>query len=209
MRAWEQSLAEAGCSLDALEPLQLLHKRNGELLFALVRALGRDGEGKPLMPYALVRGPACVVMPVCRRRGGGGKKFLMIRQRRIGHGGVSLEFPAGMLDENLNDPTGVAVRELEEETGVSIAREALTPLWGRALYSSPGLADESIYLYCAELELDESQWQSLEGGQAGHPDEGEFITTTLKTFSEAAAEITSVQPLLAFLLYFRRFGESA
>ena len=207
VKAWEQSLRHAGCSLESLEPLNILRKRDGNLLFALVEAKGRDPEGRDLMPYVLLRGPACVVVPVCRNRHTGERRFLMIRQRRVGHGGMSLEFPAGMLDHDLHDPVGVAVRELEEETGVVVERSTLTPLWEKALHSSPGLSDESVYFFTTEIGVENETWHALEGGEAGHAHEGEFITTTLKTYADASGELTSIQPLMGFLLYHRLHGE--
>jgi len=207
VRAWEESLLTAGCSLESVEPLKILDKRSGDLLFALIEAKGRDPEGKPLLPYALIRGPACVVVPVCRNQGTGERRFLMIRQRRIGHGHMSLEFPAGMLDSDLKDPAGVAVRELEEETGLTVKPSQLRPLWNSALFSSPGLSDESIYFFTAEIETKEKVWETLEGKSAGHADEGEYITTTLKTYAEASLELNSIQPLMGFMLYHLHFGE--
>ena len=206
VKAWEQRLKDSGCSLESLEPLNILKKRDGDLLFALVEAKGRDLEGNPLLPYALLRGPACVVVPVCRNRITGEKKFLMIHQRRIGHGGLSLEFPAGMLDDDLHDPIGTAMRELEEETGVRVEASSLTPLWDRPLFSSPGLSDESIYFYSTQIDLDEKEWSALQGAETGHANEGEFITTTLKTFAEGMSELTSIQPLMGFLLHQRKNG---
>ena len=210
VKAWEQSLRDAGCSLESLKPLNILNKPHGnndKLLFALVEAKGSDAEGNPLLPYALLRGPACVVIPVCRHLGTGERRFLMIRQRRIGHGHLSLEFPAGMLDGDLHNPMETAVRELEEETGLRIEASALKPLWNRSLYSSPGLSDESIYFYTVAIDLDAETWNALEGGESGHAHEGEYITTTLKTFAEASMELTSTQPLMGFLLYHQMHGE--
>ncbi len=207
MRAWEQQVREAGCLLESVEPLQILNKRNGDLLFALIEAKGKDPEGRPLLPYALIRGPACVVVPICRNQATGERRFLMIRQRRIGHGGLSLEFPAGMLDKDLDDPAGVAAREFEEETGLQVDPAQLKPLWDRPLFSSPGLSDESIHFFAAEIEVEEEAWRKLEGGNAGHAEEGEYITTTLKTFTEASSELNSIQPLMGFMLYHLRFGE--
>ena len=207
VKAWEQNLGNAGCSLDSLTALNILNKRDGNLLFALVEANGRDPEGKPLLPYALLRGSACVVVPVCRNLDSGEKRFLMIRQRRIGHGGLSLEFPAGMLDGDVHDPVETAARELEEETGVKVEPSQMKSLWIRDLFSSPGLSDESVYFYYVEIDLKEAAWKALEGGAAGHAHEGEYITTTLKTFAEALNELTSIQPLMGFLLYHRKHGE--
>jgi 8-oxo-dGTP pyrophosphatase MutT (NUDIX family) len=208
VKAWEQGLRDAGCSLQSVDPLHLLRKPGGELLFALLQAAGKDPEGFPLLPYALLRGPACVVVPVCWNPATGEERFLIVRQRRIAHGALSLEFPAGMLDQG-DDPAETALRELQEETGLQVPRTALIPLWGKALYSSPGLCDESIYFFSVAAEVEPDTWRALEGGNAGHAAEGEHIFTTLKTFAEAAPELSSVQTLLAFFLYFRRIGEMA
>jgi 8-oxo-dGTP pyrophosphatase MutT (NUDIX family) len=208
VRAWEHRLGAQGWKLDSLEPLDILNRRHGEgMLFALLNAEGRDPEGKPLLPYVLLRGAACVVVPVVKNRETGEKKFLMILQRRVGSGDLSLEFPAGMVDGD-QDPVGTALRELEEETGLRAEASALVPLWDKGLYSSPGLSDESVHFYGVDLELDAAAYRALEGGAAGHADEGEHITTTLKTFAEASAAITSLQPLLGFFLHRLRFGET-
>jgi 8-oxo-dGTP pyrophosphatase MutT (NUDIX family) len=207
VRAWEGKLRGEGWALDSLEPRDILNRRHGGgMLFALLNAEGRDPEGKPLLPYVLLRGAACVVVPVVKNRDTGEKKFLMILQRRVGSGDLSLEFPAGMVDGD-GDPAGTALRELEEETGLRAEPGSLAPLWDKPLYSSPGLSDESIHFYAVDLELGDAECRALEGGAAGHADEGEHITTTLKTFAEAAGAITSLQPLLGFFLHRRRFGE--
>jgi 8-oxo-dGTP pyrophosphatase MutT (NUDIX family) len=178
-------------------------------LFALLEARGTDPEGKPLLPYVLLRGHASVVIPVCRNRATGERRFLMVRQRRIGNGAMSLEFPAGMVDGDPPDPVATAARELEEETGLCVEPSALTPLWDRGLCSAPGLSDEAVHFYAVEIDLDDTAFRALEGGAAGHAHEGEHITTTLLTYAEAAPEITSMHPLLGFFLYHRKFGTLA
>lgn len=208
VRAWEGKLRREGWTLDSLEPLNLLKRRHGEgMIFALLNAEGRDPEGKPLLPYVLLRGAACVIVPTVRNTETGETKFLMIRQRRVGSADLSLEFPAGMVDGE-DEPQATALRELEEETGLRFD-SALTPLWDRPLYSSPGLSDEHIHFYAAHAALDDAAFCALEGGAAGHAGEGEHITTTLKTFAEASGEMTSLLPLLGFFLYRLKFGEGA
>jgi ADP-sugar diphosphatase len=160
-----------------------------------------------LLPYVLLRGHAAVVVPVCVNRDTGERRFLMIRQRRVGNGTMSLEFPAGMVDGH-DDPATTALRELEEETGLRTEPAALVPLWDKGLCSAPGLSDEAIHFFAVELTLDDAAWRALEGGSAGHAHEGEHITTTLKTYAEAVPEITSIQPLTGFFLYHRKFGEA-
>lgn len=83
---------------------------------------------------------------------------LMVRQYRYATGGWLLEIPAGKLDNN-ESPETCAGREAEEEVGYRPGK--LEPLgW---IWSSPGFADEKIWLYLAtgleeakqELEHDE------------------------------------------------------
>lgn len=197
---WERTLANAGWTIDALKPLNLLARRNGSPLFALLEARGTDPEAHPMLPYVLLRGPAVVVVPLCVNRDTGARRFLMIRQRRAGDGTLSLEFPAGMIDPG-ESPAAAAARELEEETGLRVDPSALAPLWNKSLTSSPGLSDEAITFYAARVELDDAAFRALDGRAAGHAPEGERITTALLTREEALPEITSLQPLTGFLLF--------
>jgi ADP-sugar diphosphatase len=216
VQAWERALRQENWSVDSLQPLNVLGRQGGGEhgaspslpLFALLEARGTDPEGKPLLPFVLLRGSASVVVPVCINRDTGDRRFLMIRQRRVGNGALSLEFPAGMIDGN-DEPSITALRELEEETGVRADASALVPLWDKGLCSSPGLSDEAVHFFAAEILLEDAAFRALEGGSAGHVHEGEYITTTLKTFAEAAPEITSLQPLLGFFLYHAKFGNAA
>lgn len=210
LRAWEEKVTGQGWSLEQVRARDLFARRDGGLLFAMIEAEGLDPEGKPLLPYVLLRGAACVVVPVARNRDTGEKRFVMILQRRVGSGDLSLEFPAGMVDAG-EAPLAAAARELLEETGLGAgdaeARVELVPLWDRALHSSPGLSDEHLYFYAAEFELSDADYRALEGGDAGHAAEGEHIVTTLRTAEQARAEVTSVQPLLALDLHRRKFGD--
>ena len=206
VRAWERTLAASGWRLDALKPLNLLARRNGDPLFALLEARGKDPEGRAMLPYVLVRGAAAVVVPECVNGATGERKLLMVRQRRVGDGTLSLEFPAGMVEHG-GDPLDTARRELHEETGLPaalLADAVLEPLWDKGLASSPGLSDEVVHFYAVTLVLDEAVFRALDGGTAGHAEEGEHIVTVLRTPAEAAAGQSSVLTLLGLLLWRRR-----
>lgn len=201
-RAWKRTLRDNGCSLRNVELLSELNKPDGSLLFALLRTRVEDPRGRPLPAYALIRGHAVLIVTMVANMESGERKFLMLRQRRIGHGGETLEFPAGMLDEDVTDPLGVAVRELKEETGLDVAPERIFPLSDRPLYSSPGLDDEAIHYFGCVLELPSQLFHALEGGETGKAEENEFIRMALVEYQKALAEVDSLQVRLGFSLFF-------
>jgi 8-oxo-dGTP pyrophosphatase MutT (NUDIX family) len=96
---------------------------------------------------------------------------------------------------------------LEEETGLdadAMRGVKLERLWQRGLSSSPGLTDESVHFYFVEVTLDDARFRDLEGGAAGHQDEGEHITTTLKSPAEAFPEVGSMLALIGLFLHQQR-----
>lgn len=86
--------------------------------------------------------------------------ILMVKQYRYPIKQVSLELPAGRLEEG-EDPDFAIKRELEEETG------HVAKTWKSLghIYTTPGICDEKLYLYLAtDLEFTKQ-----------NPDHGEII----------------------------------
>ena len=201
VRDWKDSVIKAGCMIRSLTPLNLSYKKNNELLFALLRADVSDPKGNKLPDILFVRGHACIVVPQLINKNTGKKAFLMIRQRRIGNGALNLEFPAGMLDRNTKSPSAVALRELYEETGFSIASTDLHPLCPGPLYSSPGASDEGIYYFGCCVELTGKEFAAFEGREISGVSENEHIAVTLRSRKQAEKETVSLQVRLGFYLF--------
>lgn len=85
-------------------------------------------------------------------------RVILLSQYRYPTGGRILEVPAGRLEAD-EDPEPCARRELAEETGWRLAEdgELISLGW---IWTTPGFADEKIWLYLARG-LDRAQ-QSLE-----------------------------------------------
>ena len=100
---------------------------------------------------------------------------LLVRQHRVSVDRVTLEIPAGKLDRADEDPLDCAVRELEEETGLTAERMTLLT----SVLTTPGFCTEKIAIYLA---------QDLSQGQT-HPDEDEFLSLVRMPLEEAVAMI--------------------
>ena len=199
--AWIDTLKAAGCIVRDIAVLSELRRTNGELLFALLDVDASEPDGTKLMPYIFIRGHACIIVPLLKNRDTRDERFLMVLQRRIAHGHQCLEFPAGMLDSNIDNPLGVALRELHEETGLRISENELHRLCEKPLHSSPGACDEAVYYYGCIIELPDSVYRSFEGRLAGSKAENEHIQVTLKTRDEAEKKLMSLQAQLGFFLF--------
>jgi ADP-ribose pyrophosphatase len=97
-------------------------------------------------------------------------KLLVVEQYRKPFDKSLIEIPAGKLDAG-EEPLEAAKRELEEETGYKAGSIRLLS----SFYTSPGFADEKIYLYLAE---------NLLQGEV-HLDEDEFLDCSAITMEEA------------------------
>jgi 8-oxo-dGTP pyrophosphatase MutT (NUDIX family) len=208
VRVWKESVVRAGCAMESLKPLSLLRKPNGELLFALFDAKIRAPEGYALPNFVFIRGDAVIVVPLLRNSDTGEERFLMVRQRRIGCGGAEcLEFPAGMVDADVNDPRGVAVREFVEETGLDLEPQELFPLTSGKLFSSAGASDEGIWFFGCVKELEAERFRSIHGTTRGSREENEHLSIALASRDEVVAESTSIQARLALSLFEKHQSE--
>ena len=135
----------------------ILHVRNDEVL---------DGAGNPCTREHIVHpGGACALYV---EEG----KVALVKQYRYVYGEEVVELPAGKLEQG-EDPKLAALRELEEETGISAKVEDAQLLY--VMYPTPGYTNEKIYIYYVK-----------KGEQkACHPDEGEFVETIFMPLEEA------------------------
>lgn len=101
-------------------------------------------------------------------------KLVLVRQYRKALDRTIIEIPAGGIEPG-EDPRETAKRELEEETGYGAGKLKFV----QAFATSPGFANEIIYLYLAE------QLIEIENPAAG--DEDEFIDVLEVTIEEAEA----------------------
>jgi ADP-ribose pyrophosphatase len=113
----------------------------------------------------LIQHPGAVAVVAVREDG----KILLVRQYRYPIDQVTLEIPAGKLDQG-EKPEDCAKRELEEETGYQAKKLRLLS----SIITTPGFTNEVIHLFLAEDLILAEQC----------PDEDEFIDAEAFTKAE-------------------------
>jgi len=201
IQEWIDTVQSHGCTVRRTTTLNEIRKPDSSLLFALIDAEVYDPLGNKLPNIVFIRGHACVIVPRVYNTESYEQAYLMVRQRRIGSGEDSLEFPAGMLDNESENPQGVAIKEMFEETGLTIARLQLFPLFETILYSSVGGSDEGIYYYGCLINVDNAQYRSLHNRLHGNEHENERITVNIVSTEDALKKARSTQVLLGIYLF--------
>jgi 8-oxo-dGTP pyrophosphatase MutT (NUDIX family) len=201
IQEWKNTVQSHGCRVETITILNEIRKPDTSLLFALIDAEVYDPQGNKLPNIVFIRGHACVIVPRVYNTESDTYAYLMVRQRRIGSGEDSLEFPAGMLDNESHNPLGVAIKEMFEETGLTISKLQLFPLSKTLLYSSVGASDEGIYYFGCDITIDNTQYQSLHNRFRGNEHENERITVELVSREDAEKRAHSTQVLLGIYLF--------
>ena len=110
-----------------------------------------DGEFREMLPDA-------VTIAVVLHLPGNDTRLLMSYEYRYPVGRFLLSPVAGLLDpEDRNDPdplVSAAVREIHEETGLTVKDSDRVFVLNPCAFSSPGMTDESNAFLCAEITLD-------------------------------------------------------
>ncbi len=200
-RMWLQSLADQRITLHDMQELHTIRKSNGEVIFTLLHIDASDPDGNALLPTVLLRGHFVSVMTILVDRETRDEWLLLVKQRRVGNGALFYEHPAGMCDSE-SDPFHVAVKEVHEETGLSIKRDQLYLLNDELLFSSPGLMDEAGYFFFCRIELDRNEIDSYRNRQTGDASEHERIHTHICLLSEAKQFMKNTNSLINWYLYF-------
>lgn len=199
---WADKLVKNGLDVHSVEEVYSRRKGNGEILFSLLMTDATTPEGDKIPPICFLKGEVVCVLICFVDKDTREKYLLLVKQRRICDGSHTYEHPAGMLDSE-NDPAAVAAREVQEETGITVAKEQLTRLLDYVCYPSTGTSDEAMYFYFCELELSAEEIQSYHDNHQGVESDHERITTYVAPFVEGHKLITNTNGILLDYLYLK------
>jgi 8-oxo-dGTP pyrophosphatase MutT (NUDIX family) len=143
-RRWKGLLEQNGLIVHGAKEKYSKWRSADDLFFAVVELDATTPEGHKIPPVCFLKGEIVSVL-VCLIDESTGEKYnLLVKQRRICNGANIYEQVAGMVDRD-DDPLAVAVKEVEEETGVQVRPDQVHRLNEEVLYSTSGTSDEAMY----------------------------------------------------------------
>ncbi|XP_020243698.1 nudix hydrolase 14, chloroplastic isoform X2 [Asparagus officinalis] len=162
--------------------------------------------GTKLPGIVFARGPAVAVLIFLES--GGETYVVLTEQARVPVGKSILELPAGMLDDERGDIVGTAVREVEEEIGITLNADAmvnltalLDPATGQKVFPSPGGCDEELSLFLYRSPVKEEVIRALHGKEMGLRDHGELIKVRVIPYDKLWHVTADMKALSAIALY--------
>lgn len=203
---WKSRIESNGLQVSQIDELYSRRNTEGNILFSLLYTHAKTPEGDKIPPICFLKGEVVCVAVVLVEPQLQEKYLLLVRQRRICDGSMTYEHPAGMLDSE-SDSLSVAVREVEEETGLPVRPEQLVALNTTPFFPSTGTSDEAMYFYYCELEMDAAQISAFHNQAQGVASEHERITTHVVPFAEGHRLITNTNGILLNFLYLKAVGD--
>ncbi|MQL72907.1 hypothetical protein Taro_005245 [Colocasia esculenta] len=162
--------------------------------------------GKKVPGIVFARGPSVAVLIILES--GGEDYVVLTEQVRVPVGRLILELPAGMLDDDGADIVGTAVREVEEETGISLhlsdmvnLTAFLDPSTGCRVFPSPGGCDEEITLFLYRGRVGQEVIAALHGKEMGLREHGELIKVHVVPYQRLWRMTSDAKALTAIALY--------
>jgi ADP-sugar diphosphatase len=174
----------------------------GKLGFVKLTAkIQNEATPKPqTLPGAVfLRGGSVAMLMILRPSDSNSERWVvMTDQPRIPAGSLRFwEIPAGMIDDDTDDFSGTAAKEIKEETGLVVPRRELINLTELALagthidegleaamYPSPGGCDEFIAIFLWEKVMDRQEIENMKGKLTGIRKQGERITVRILNYED-------------------------
>lgn len=174
---WLTEFLKSGCIIQHLVLKSVITKDNGEIYSILLELRYLTPEGFKQTRSILLRGGACVVVPILRIENQ--LCFLLVQQRRVINGNFSLEFPAGKIEAG-KTPIEAAQEELYQECGIHLPFEKFLTLSQPLNVCESAFDETAIWFYCYLENFDAKV--ILTNNIYGENSNGEY--THLKTVSE-------------------------
>ncbi|XP_071700343.1 nudix hydrolase 14, chloroplastic-like [Rutidosis leptorrhynchoides] len=187
-----------------IQGVDMFGKRVGFVKFKADIIDKETGQKVPGIVFA--RGPAVAVLILLDSEGT--TYTVLTDQVRVPIGRPILELPAGMLDDNVGDVIGTAIREVEEETGIKLNLDDmvdltsfLDPSTGCKVVPSPGGCDEELSLLLYRGSVSADVIKQLQGKETGLREHGELIKVRVVPYETLWRMTPDAKVLMSVAIY--------
>ena len=187
-QVWKKDVESTGTQISKIDVLSVISRSPGKLFSVFIDTEMITPEGERVPRCMLLRGKSVVIVPVVHCDDGE-TYTLMIKQRRPVDGSYVTEFPGGMCDSEDESPASLAIREIQEELGLSVKAEDLKPLQNEPIKVCTGMLDEQIYFFYFETNISQKELANFDGSLTGHHHDGEFLVVQVVKMSEVTENL--------------------
>ena len=177
---WKRNLESNRVIIERLEILSVVSRDHKSFYAAMIDCDLLTPEGYRIPRCIILRGDSVVVIPVLHCIEDGEIYTLMVKQRRIIDGNLSLEFPGGMLDPGIDDPANMAIIEVMEEIGIHVEKEEIHLLTPTPLKVCESLMDEVVNFFYFEKHISHDFLDKADGRRTGCHEDNEFLQVTVQ-----------------------------
>lgn len=184
----------------------VMRKGKEEVLFLKIKMSVVDKSGRLLPGIVFLRGPAVGILIIFQTREHDYAALIESIRPAIGVASYP-ELPAGMID-NENNVLRVALREMEEETGVipnagemiDLTKTFFKGKWD-CIYPSPGACDELIKLFLYRQKSSEAEVKKMQGRKTGVAAENEHLKLRIVRLEDLCRITPDVKAHSAYMMY--------
>ena len=177
---WKRNLESNRVIIERLEILSVVSRDQKSFYAAMIDCDLLTPEGHSIPRCLILRGDTVVVIPVLHCLEDGEIYTLMVKQRRIIDGSLSMEFPGGMLDPGIDDPANMAIVEVMEETGIHVEKEEIHLLTPTPLKVCESFVDEVVNFFYFEKHISHDFLDKADGRLTGCHEDNEFLQVTVQ-----------------------------
>jgi len=177
---WKRNLESNRVIIERLEILSVVSRDQKSFYAAMIDCDLLTPEGHRIPRCLILRGDTVVVIPVLHCFEDGEIYTLMVKQRRIIDGNLSMEFPGGMLDPGIDDPANMAIIEVMEETGIHVEKEEIHLLTPTPLKVCESLMDEVVNFFYFEKHISHDFLNKVDGRHTGCHEDNEFLQVSVQ-----------------------------
>ena len=186
-REWKQTILNNGNIIMNMDIKGVVIRNDNEIKKILIDCSLQTPEGNNIKRCILMGKKSIVVVPmlICNDN----IYTLMVEQRRIAHGGISVEFPAGEVSD-IDNLQEAAVCEIDEEINMNIKPTELISLNPEPIFISPDCTYNAVYFYYFKKHVSRKFLIENDLNKTGVNEDGEYLKTRVFLMKKAKNILT-------------------